>query len=393
VSRSPLKILVLTSRTGGGHDARADAFKAWCHKLYDGNIEVRIERPLEKASAVTRFGVELYNFIQKYAPLLHNPYWWIVEMFGYLQRNKIKLGKAFFEHLLKEFQPHLVFSVHDFLNRGYFQTARRVLGKNVRCATYCGEFSGGFGYSKNWVEPTADLYYSRTSTAQDYAIQIGMVPEKCHVRGNLMHPIVYDGIMNNKEKRDFLVNDLGLSLTKLTIFLTASGVGSNNHLEMLRVLKRYSSRVQVILVCGGNQHLVIKVQEWAMHYPDLQIYIEDYSMRMHQLIQVSDAIISRGATTCAEALFFGVPIIFNAMGGIMPQERLTFKYFYRAGAAVKLSNLDDLNYQLGLWLSHKKEYVLMQERCRQIGIIEDPSKLINELVGLAEEAAGDDEAP
>ena len=76
----------------------------------------------------------------------------------------------------------------------------------------------------------------------------------------------------------------------------------------------------------------------------------------------------------------------------MPQERLTFKYFYREGAAVKLSNINDFNYQLGLWLSHKREYLLMQERCKQIGIIEDPSKLINELVGLAKEAADEDEA-
>jgi processive 1,2-diacylglycerol beta-glucosyltransferase len=387
VSQRPLRILVLTSSTGGGHDARAQAFESWCHKLYDGNVEIRIERPLEEASAITHFGVGFYNFIQKYAPLLHNPYWWIVEVFGYLQRNKIQFGKAFFEQLLKDFRPHLIFSVHDFLNRGYFQAARRVLGDNVRCATYCGEFSGGFGYSKNWVEPSADLYFSRTKTAQDYAIQLGMSPKRCFVRGNLMHPSVYEGIMNGKERRDFLVNDLGLSPRKLTIFLTAGGMGSNNHLEMLRVLKRYSSRVQAILVCGRNPGMVSRIHDWHRQYTDFQLYVEGYSIRMPQLIQVSDAIVSRGATTCAEALFFGVPIIYNTIGGIMPQERLTFKYFYRAGAAVRIASLDDLNYQLGLWLSHKREYALMQERCRQIGVVEDPTKLIHELIGLAKDAA------
>lgn len=389
MSKEPLRILVLTSRTGGGHDARADAFEAWCHKLYDGEVEIRIERPLEEASAVTHFGVGFYNFIQRYAPILHNPYWLIVEFFGYWQRNKIKFGKSFFEKLLKDFQPHLVFSVHDFLNRGYFQTARRVLGKRVRCATYCGEFSGGFGYSKNWIEPTADLYYSRTGTAQDYAIGLGMAPERCLVRGHLMHPSVYDGIMSEKERRNFLVNELGLSPTKLTIFLTSGGMGSNNHLDMLRVLKRYSSRVQAILVCGRNQGLASRIQEWNRRYPEFQLYVEGYSLRMSSLIQVSHAIVSRGATTCAEALFFGVPIIFNTIGGIMPQERLTFKYFYRAGAAVRIANLDDLNYQLGLWLSHKREYALMQERCREIGVVEDPKKVIEELIDLAREAANE----
>jgi len=82
-----------------------------------------------------------------------------------------------------------VLSVHDCLNRGYFQLARKILGHdNVTCATYCGEFSGGWGYSRNWIEPSVDMFFSRTQTAQDYAIKKGIGPEKARVRGYLMHP-------------------------------------------------------------------------------------------------------------------------------------------------------------------------------------------------------------
>ncbi|WP_332699837.1 hypothetical protein, partial [Halalkalibacter lacteus] len=88
-----------------------------------------------------------------------------------------------------EYKPQLVFSVHDCLNRGYFQLARKILGADkVRCATYCGEFSGGWGYSRNWIEPTVDLYVSRTSTARDYAVKSGIPLEKTRVRGYLMQP-------------------------------------------------------------------------------------------------------------------------------------------------------------------------------------------------------------
>jgi len=131
------------------------------------------------------------------------------------------------------------------------------------------------------------------------------------------------------------------------------------------------------------------VKEWQQRHPEVQAYIEGYSRRMHHLIQVSNAIVSRGATTCAEALHFGVPILFNAIGGIMPQERLTFKYFYRNGAAVKISSMDDFNYQLGLWMAHQREYDLMRQRCEEIGVVEDPALVIRELVDLAREAAKD----
>jgi len=386
---APIRILLLTSSTGGGHDARAHAFEQWCEKLFGDEVDVKIERPLEKSSRITHFGVGFYNFIQQHAPVLHNPYWLIVEAFGVLQKRKLKFGNKFYRKLLEEYRPHLVFSVHDFLNRGYFQMAREVLKDQVRCATYCGEFSGGFGYSKNWVEPTADMYFSRTATAQDYAISLGMAPKRCRVRGNLMNPEVYDKKFTEEERRDFLVKDLGLSPRKFTIFLTTGCVGANNHIDMLKVIGRYASRVQAILVCGRNSNTVTKVKEWQQRHPEVQAYIEGYSRRMHHLIQVSNAIVSRGATTCAEALHFGVPILFNAIGGIMPQERLTFKYFYRNGAAVKISSMDDFNYQLGLWMAHQREYDLMRQRCEEIGVVEDPALVIRELVDLAREAAKD----
>ena len=59
-----LRILVLTSSTGGGHDARAEAFAEWCFQLYRHEVDVRIEHMLERSSVVHRSGVWFYNTIQ-----------------------------------------------------------------------------------------------------------------------------------------------------------------------------------------------------------------------------------------------------------------------------------------------------------------------------------------
>src|SRR6266566_418424 len=57
---SKLRILVLSSSTGGGHDARAEAFAEWCFHLYRHKVDVRIEQMLEKSSVVNRLGVNFY---------------------------------------------------------------------------------------------------------------------------------------------------------------------------------------------------------------------------------------------------------------------------------------------------------------------------------------------
>ena len=180
---------MLTSSTGGGHDTRAQAFAEWCFQLYRHDVDVRIEQMLEESSRLYRGGVNFYNWIQRRSPWMHKAFYTIVEGLSLLNHRTVTIGRLYYERVLREYRPHLVFSVHDCLNRGYFQLARKLLGPaNVRCATYCGEFSGGWGYSWNWVEPTVDLYFSRTATASDFAIKLGLPPVKARVRGYLMQP-------------------------------------------------------------------------------------------------------------------------------------------------------------------------------------------------------------
>ena len=131
---SKLRILVLTSSTGGGHDARAEAFAEWCFQLYRHEVDVRIEQMLEKSSVVNRTGVRLYNRIQRAAPWLHRVLFAFVELLSYLNRRRVTFGAGYYLEVLRDYQPHLVLSVHDCLNRGYFQLARQTLGaEKVRC--------------------------------------------------------------------------------------------------------------------------------------------------------------------------------------------------------------------------------------------------------------------
>ncbi len=123
-----VRILILTSSTGAGHDARAQAFAEWCFELYRYNVDVRIEQMLEKSSGFFSAGVRFYNWIQQKSPWIHKAFYLFVELLSLLNRRSVSFGRSYYEEVLREYQPHLVFSVHDCLNRGYFQLARKVLG-------------------------------------------------------------------------------------------------------------------------------------------------------------------------------------------------------------------------------------------------------------------------
>ncbi len=387
---SKLRILVLTSSTGGGHDARAEAFAEWCFQLYRHDVDVRIEQMLEKSSVVNRTGVQLYNRIQRSAPWVHKVFYAIVELLSYLNRSDVTFGSKYFVEVLKDYQPHLIFSVHDCLNRGYFQLARKVLGpERVRCATYCGEFSGGWGYSRNWIEPSVDLYISRTQTANDYAVKKGIPAAKSRVRGYLMLPRAHLEVLSPSELRTFRTKRLGLNPDRFTVFLATGGNGANNHFELLPVLLNYPTRIQAVVICGKNKQTYNELVHWRATHPEFTCYIEGYSEIVHLLMQASDAIVTRGGTTtCAKALHFECPIIFNAFGGIMPQEELTWKFFRNGGASQKIESGGDFARIIDAWMTEPATYALARRNFLRLRYEEDPTLLIDEIVALANEVAG-----
>jgi len=381
---------VLTSSTGGGHDTRAQAFAEWCFQLYRYQVDVRIEQMLEESSGLYRGGVNFYNWIQRRSPWMHKAFYTVVEGLSVLNRRTVVLGRRYYERVLREYRPHLVLSVHDCLNRGYFQLARRILGpQNVRCATYCGEFSGGWGYSWNWVEPTVDLYFSRTATASDFAVKLGLAREKARVRSYLMQPRNYLEVFTPEERRRFREKKLGLKRDLFTVFLATGANGANNHFDLLPALVAHADRVQAIVICGRNHQTYNELVHWRSQHPEFACFIDSYSDVVHLLVQVSNAIVTRGGTTtCSKALHYRCPIVFNAFGGVMPQERLTVKYFRNGGAAEFVQNGAQFRALIDRWMDSPASYQRLLEDMDRLGAEEDPTVLIDELVGLAREASG-----
>lgn len=384
---SKVRILVLTSSTGGGHDARAEAFAEWCFQLYRHDVDVRIEQMLESSSVINRAGVNFYNWIQKKSPWIHKAFYTFVEGLSFLNTNSVTFGRAYYLEILREYKPHLVFSVHDCLNRGYFPLARKVLGSDkVRCATYCGEFSGGWGYSRNWIEPSVDLYFSRTPTAADFAVKKGIPAARSRVRGYLMRPRAHLEHIPPGERGLYRERELGLRPDLFTVFLATGGNGANNHLALLPTLVRHADKCQAILICGKNKQAYNELIHWRANHPEFNCYVEGYSEIMHLLMQASDAIVSRGGTTtCAKALCFECPIIFNAFGGIMPQEVLTWKFFRNGAGSMKIESAADFAAIIDRWLAKPEDYARARQDFLNLRYEEDPTLVIDELVALANE--------
>ncbi len=379
-----LRILVLTSGTGGGHNARARALQSWIRKLHGEKIEVRVEEILEGSSTLISLGVGCYNLIQRTAPLLHNLYWWVVEAFMLVNARLTLFGYSYFRRVLLEFEPDAIVSVHDSTNRGYFRFARKVLqNRELKCATYCGEFTGGSGFSRNWVDREADLFYARTDETARFALKLGIAAERTRIIQNLFPPESFASPMSEAEKAEFRRNVLGLDGDRFTVLLAAASSGANHHRLLLEVLMGFSDRLQVIVICGKDEGLYQLLKRWRERNPDFPIFLEGFSTQVPKLIEVSSVLVTRpGSNTSAEALYFGCPIIFNGMGGLMPQERLTLRYFLKHKAAGLIKNEREFSETVGRWVDFSGEYLECQKNMLALRVDAGPEAMIRELTGI-----------
>lgn len=376
------RLLLLSSSTGSGHDMRANAFAEWVREIHGEAVDIRVEQVIESTSLLGRFGVWVYNTIQQHAPLLHNLYFFIVEaVMAAAHRGKVGMGGEGYRSLLRHYKPDLVLSFHDSTNRGYFEDARRVLGEKVRCGTYCGEFSGGFGYSRHWVNPSADFFVARTAEAREFAVRRGMPREKTSVFARLLPPEAFRERMDAGEIRAFR-RRLGLEPSRFTLFLSTGGYGANHHAAFVRALFPLTDKVQLIVVCGRSPRALANMRRLCRYFPTLRLHLEGYSRQVHRYLEVSDAVVTRaGANTTMEAIHFSCPILYDSLGGLMPQERCTTRYVLRHGAGRLLGTASGLRRVLEDWSEKGPDYTKVREGMHRLRKTEDPRDLVKQVTG------------
>jgi processive 1,2-diacylglycerol beta-glucosyltransferase len=374
------RLLVLTSATGAGHDIHALATAAWCARVFgrfDDGVQVTVAHALEDSHAFYRGAVGFYNLVQRHAPWFHHAYYNVIELLDALNHGGVGLGRAYFVQLLQKTRPNAILSVHDCLNRGYFELARQVL-PGVACATYCPEFEGGYGFSRNWVNPRGDFYFGRTDETAREARRRGAV--NVFTAGHWAPPSFYDAADSEAEK---LRAELQLDPARFTLLLSTGGSGAQNHRSLLRALGPLHARVQVVALCGRDEEARAKLEDWVARETPLAVRCLGFTDRMPALLRLASAVVARaGATTAGETLLCGCPVIFNGLGGMMPQELPTWRWFRARGIGVAAFGVGGVRDRVVRWLERPDELAALRERLARLRDATTPQASLEKLLQL-----------
>ena len=367
---------------------RASSFVHWTRETHGAAAadNIQIHKCLENTHSLYRFGVGLYNRIQRHVPWAHHVYFNFLEVAGLHSSQHRLLGVERFRAILDHVQPQVILSTHGSLNHGFFDLAREHLGtENVRCVTYCGELFGRYGFSRHWVNPQADLFIGAVPETCAMARSLGMPAERTLVGGFLLNPSFYRPPLA-AEERATLLSGMGLDPARFTLLLSTGEHGANNHLALLEAIHARQPRkdLQVIALCGRDPRALESVKTWARSHPALPVVALPHSHMMHLLMQAASAIVARpGTGTTSEAILSGCPVIFNNLGGFMPQEWITLRYAKRHGFAAQIHRPSNLPGLLARWAERPEEYETVRQRMIECRPSQRPTDVLRMVANLA----------
>jgi len=339
-----MRWLILTSSTGTGHNMRAESLRQWAADLYGDAVEVRIHHVLEATHPIYKFGVGFYNLIQRTLPRLHHLYFNYLEIAGMHRHGRRILGADTFKTLVRDWRPDRVISVHAHTNHGFFQLVREALPDHpVKCATYCGELFGGYGFSRHWANPAADAFIGATGEICASALAVGTPAERVHPGGFLLRSAFYAPPEQAAREAADIARELELDPQVFTLLLSTGQAGANNHLAILKKLAATGRRLQVVVLCARNAALKHRVERFAAAHPRLVIRALGHTERMLALKRLASLVVARpGTGATSELIQLGTPFIHNGLGGVMPQELITVQYCRHHGCGLLAKSADDI---------------------------------------------------
>ena len=207
---------------------------------------------LEQSAGIYKFGVYLYNLIQKKCPALHHLYFNWLEVFQVSAHENLLLGKQRFIKVLQQTQPEVIISVHAHTNHAFRAIAKRTLPK-VPFVTYCGEMFGGYGFSRHWVDPQADAFIGATKEICTAAEKLRMPVHKIKHGGFMLNPKFYAAPLSAAQKTQLAHTELKLQPDSFTLLLSTGANGAQNHPKFIQALEKSQLSVQVIALCGRDE--------------------------------------------------------------------------------------------------------------------------------------------
>jgi UDP-N-acetylglucosamine:LPS N-acetylglucosamine transferase len=330
----PKRILILTSKTGGGHLSLAESLRdllvADMPVTRDGYEQDSPETKAETFTIVDpqpRFFHMHYRFVSRKALWL-----WAAE-FRFLDTP----GKALLAHkiftrlvrrklteLLSRVRPDLIITTYPFLT----YEVKRVLERRSSAVPLAMLFSDANSiHAALLTERRAEATFAPTRETYEQALVAGFDPQRLYLVGWPVRSQFFQAHLLEKDAQKEHLTRMGLAPDRFTIFLQGGGEGATrieNAIDTLLVKGPLKNDLQIILAAGTNAGLLERYKTM----PNLVVL--PYVKEIAPFIAAADVVMGKaGPNALFETVMLNKPFI--ATSYIPGQERDNLSFIQHHG--------------------------------------------------------------
>ena len=345
------RILILSASVGNGHVTAAEALK----KAFEERglaREVRHEDTLKFTNPLFR---RLYG--RAYLDLVNN----LPEVLGWMydqldepwknEKRRLffdKLNTQPFVKMVRDYSPDWIVCTH-FLPAEIISDLKRKGKMTCPQAIVVTDFD----MHALWLCRNFERYFVALDETRYYLETLGFPSEKITVSGIPIDPKFAEQKSKHEKRAKF-----GLDRDLPTIILSLGGFGVGRIDDLIDSLRKISTPVQILAMCGRNEELKEKL-EAEKDSPGARVVPVGYTREMDKYMSASDVIVGKpgGLTTC-EALAKG--LVFVIVNPIPGQEERNSDHLLENGCAIRSNNPATLGYKIEKLLADPKRMEAMR---------------------------------
>ena len=336
------RIMILSSRTGGGHQSAAMALEDSLTRLArttgNSGLWITINQVMDDAHIITRHCAQLYNFLLRYHQHTMKYYYWAIEHLKPYQNNLImRACSRYGAQAFERFGPTALVSVHPMVQH-FMAFMLKQLGLTDKIPLITVVTDPCTGFWKGWACDSVHRYYVASPDAKQQLEQFGVDAQRIEVKGMPVHAKFKP--LDGPDEKLRLRAQLGLDPNRFTVLVNPGWIGGGNVPSYYQTLIEQSPEaVQLLFLTGNNPELEARTKAIIGTAYSHRCKVLGFSNEMQILMQASDTMISKlGGLTTFEALACHLPIMADHLTEPMPQERGTAEFIDRNEAGVLITS-------------------------------------------------------
>ena len=349
-----MKALILSVSAGGGHSHAAEAMKVYL-KQNNPNSEIKVVDTLKFINPIID-KVVIGSYLQtiKATPSLFGKLYNHSESDSGLATISAKINEIMSFRLfpfVQKYNPDIIVCTHPFPA----EMMSIIKSKNKTTIPVITILTD-YAVHNFWLHPFTDAYVVSSSDMTADMILRDVDKKQIYELGIPVNP----SFIHQYDKNDTL-NDLGLSLNKLTILVMGGSLGMGKISNIYEQLSNVKEDIQIIVITGSNKKLYAELQNLKKSNSK-ETRIIGFTQQVNKYMQACDLLLTKpGGLTIAEALICAIPIgVFSPIPGV---EEHNAQFLIKHNLAVNLTDIKNCSSIIQDLISSREKLQTIKNNC------------------------------